>query len=301
MSPSDNNSLSPEESAPQQNNGSNPYPVDWRIRIVTHLTKDVPAAYDGGPSHKAGALVVQSTPGKDAQGRHMGFATPSPVGLALSLAIKASEQAAALRAAINESRSVSPFGPSTNVTLDTIAELYDYFEHCMTAVTFSFQALEAYCNEVILYKAPEQYALKRKKNELLVHPTELERIASTDEKLAVVLPDLLGVETPRGGKLWRPYQELKDLRDSTIHIKSHDFSPGVRKPQELNISSLFVRLLQADVMSWPKASVALINYFDTDDVPRYWVDPVVKKLGIKPEKPKTTRSKQDRPSRGNRP
>jgi len=227
------------------------------------------------------------------------WASPPPAQL--GLAIKASEQAAALRAAINESRSVSPFGPSTNVTLDTIAELYDYFEHCMTAVTFSFQALEAYCNEVILYKAPEQYALKRKKNELLVHPTELERIASTDEKLAVVLPDLLGVETPRGGKLWRPYQELKDLRDSSIHIKSHDFPPGVGKPEELNISSLFVRLLQADVMSWPKASVALINYFDTDDVPRYWVDPVVKKLGIKPEKPKTTRSKQDGPSRANRP
>ena len=292
--------VEPENSVPEENGEPVTYPVDWRVRIVTHLTKDVPSAYEGGPSHKAGALVVQSTPGKDAKGNRMGFATPSAVALALNLAIKAPEQALTLRADINESRAVSPFGPSTNVTLETTAELYDYFEHCMTSVTFSFQALEAYCNETISYKAPEQYALKRKKNEIHVDPDELERQASTDEKLAVVLPDLLGVETPRGGNLWGPYQALKELRDTTIHIKSRDFSPKVKRPEDLNEATLFVRLLQADVMSWPKASVALINYFDTDQVPRLWVDHVVRKLGIQSEKPKKSQGKESRPPRGKR-
>ena len=121
---------------------------------MTHLTQDVAPAYPGGPAHKAGALVVQSTPGKGAKGQPMGFATPSAVGLALSLAIRASEEAAGLRAALNRTRSVSPFGESASVTMESIPDLYDFFERCMTSVTFSFQALEGYCNEVISYKAP---------------------------------------------------------------------------------------------------------------------------------------------------
>src|SRR5215212_8494768 len=146
--------LKPGGSVPKEDDASPTYPVDWRIRIVTHLTQDVAPAYPGGPSHKAGALVVQSTPGKDAKGQAMGFATPSAVGLALSLAIRASEEAAGLRTALNRTRSVSPFGESASVTMESIPDLYDFFERCMTSVTFSFQALEGYCNEVISYKAP---------------------------------------------------------------------------------------------------------------------------------------------------
>ena len=34
---------------------------DWRIALATRLVKDVPAAYPGGPSHKAGAPVYVSS------------------------------------------------------------------------------------------------------------------------------------------------------------------------------------------------------------------------------------------------
>jgi len=33
---------------------------DWRIEAAATLAKDVPAAYPGGPSHKAGAHVYLS-------------------------------------------------------------------------------------------------------------------------------------------------------------------------------------------------------------------------------------------------
>src|SRR5688500_18380102 len=103
-------------------------PSDWRIRIATPLTSDVPAAYPGGPSHSAGALVVQSTAGKDSRGRSIGFTTPSAVALALSLAIKAVDQSRVLRTRVEASEIVSPFGPSTSVTHESTGALYDYFE-----------------------------------------------------------------------------------------------------------------------------------------------------------------------------
>src|SRR5688500_6653453 len=61
--------------------------VDWRIRLVSHLAKDVPGTAAGAPAHKAGALILGSTLGRDAKGRIVGFATPSAIALALDLAI----------------------------------------------------------------------------------------------------------------------------------------------------------------------------------------------------------------------
>src|SRR5918998_2598469 len=95
---------------------SDRYPVDWRTRAATHTTSDIPEAYPGGPSHNAGALVVQVTPGRDAKGRNIGFTTPSAVALALSVAMKAAYEARELQGQIVESAVVSPFGPSTSVT-----------------------------------------------------------------------------------------------------------------------------------------------------------------------------------------
>ena len=60
-------------------------------------------------------------------------------------------------------------------------------------------------------------------------------------------------------------------------------------------ASLFARMLGADVVSWPKAAVALITYFETDEVPRFWVDRVVQRLGIKPTKPKGYRRRRPSP------
>jgi len=59
-------------------------------------------------------------------------------------------------------------------------------------------------------------------------------------------------------------------------------------------------MLGADVVSWPKAAVALITYFETDEVPRFWVDRVVQRLGIKSTKPKGIQTKTAKPPRGKR-
>lgn len=73
---------------------------DWRIRAVTTLTKDVPAAFPGGPSHRAGSPVYLVTENTDGSGKPVSFTTPSPVALALAIAHEAASQAHRLRPTI---------------------------------------------------------------------------------------------------------------------------------------------------------------------------------------------------------
>ena len=56
---------------------------------------------------------------------------------------------------------------------------------------------------------------------------ELERNLTTKEKLATILPALVGVPNPKGKKVWQDFAALKDARDATIHIKSKDANPRV--------------------------------------------------------------------------
>jgi hypothetical protein len=268
------------------------YPVDWRTRVVTHTTSDIPAAYPGGPSHKAGALVTQETTARDAKGRNVGFPTPSAVALALNVATKAAIQARELQDQIVDSPVVSPFGPSTSVTHESTPALFDYLEACMTVLTFCFQALEAYSNEVISTKVTGTYAHAYRKGTRHVGADQLERDASTEEKLGAILPDLLGVPTPKGTKVWNSFVELKRARDATIHIKSRDSMPRIMQPSDFDDRTLFHRFLGANPLEWVKAAVTMIDYFASNgDVP-LWLEHVKTNLGVRTTKANKNQTKQ---------
>lgn len=66
---------------------------DWRIAAVARLAQDLPAAFPGGPSHKAGAPVYQTELVPTSKGEPLGFLTPSATAMALSIALGASRSA----------------------------------------------------------------------------------------------------------------------------------------------------------------------------------------------------------------
>jgi hypothetical protein len=274
------------------------HPFDWRTRLVTTTTSDMPAAYPGGPAHQAGAFVGQSTPGKDADGRNVSFPTPSAISLAFSRAMKAAARARELQAQIEMSDVITPWGPGIDVTHESTAALYDYFEECMTVLAFSFQALEAFCNEVISYKVTATYP--RRYRDAVRHLTadELERVASTEEKLAAILPDLLGPPTRKGTALGEDFVKLKRARDATIHIKSRDSAPRVTQPSDLDFRTLFHQFLGADPFEWVKTAVAMIVYFGGSDVVPMDLEHVKRTLGLRTKRYHSNQSKRDRPARG---
>jgi hypothetical protein len=257
---------------------------DWRLRAVTTLTQDLPATPLGAPAHKAGARVALSTTMRAPNGEIVGFVTPSAPAMALSLAMKSVDQAEAIRASLEFSDSVSPEGRAKSIFQE--GELVDFFEHCMVITVFSFQALESYCNQTIGDDMKEPIQLDRKRQrrgqELILNTVaDVERIATTEEKLAVVVPKLLGITSPRGKAVWGQFLMLKQARDATVHLKSVDQYPSRKERGFVDETSLFYQFLYQDMSQYPKAAVSMIHYFAHRTVVPRWLEPQLEKYDLK--------------------
>lgn len=163
---------------------------DWRIAVVSTLLNDLPAAFPGGPAHKAGTPVYLSSLTRDPKHNAIGFITPSPTALALNAAFRSALRAKKLRNTLALTDTVTPLGSGKQVAKENLPHLYDFFEHSMIAVTCSFQSLEMFCNQIIAQKPQSGFGLKRGKDVLTVSGVELERKTSTDEKVADILPSV---------------------------------------------------------------------------------------------------------------
>ena len=239
---------------------------DWRIQAATRLAKDVPAAYPGGPSHKAGSPVYLTTVSRDARGHCVGFITPSPTALALSLAASAGKRAVDLRATLALKDVVTPYGSGMSVAQENLPHLFNYFEQCMVAVSFSFQALETFCNDIIANKLEGTFQLRRRRRAEEVSSDELQRIAATEEKLAIVLPAILGLKSPKGRKVWQHFTELKRVRDATIHLKSYE-----ALNRDIDEESLFYQFFRLEADRFPRVALDMIEYFIIPgQVPRWF-------------------------------
>jgi hypothetical protein len=239
---------------------------DWRIAAVTTLTKDLPAAYPGGPSHKAGARVLLTTVTQNSRGDFVGFITPSATALALGIAIDAARKAEEAKPKVPYVPGPGPQGTVFSVPAEQSSSLFDFFQHCMVSVTFSYQALETFCNHTISRNLHAPMKIKRRKSEELLGREETERTLSTEEKLKTIVPRLLNVPTPSGKAIWEKFIALRRARDATIHLKSFDQYPlGVT-----NKETLFFQLLNHDPIEFPETAITLIRYFHKDqELPRW--------------------------------
>jgi hypothetical protein len=255
---------------------------EWRQDATSHLAKD---SADG--RYEAGSRVVAVTLSKDRRGNLVSFERPSAAALAINIAHRAAVRATELQPLIRYSEANSFAGSVTSVDQDSTPMLFDYFEQCMVAVIFSFQALEAYCNYVIARKVIGTYAFERRSREVVnLTAIELERQASTEQKLADILPALLDMASPKGKVVWQNFKVLKEKRDGTVHIKSVDQAPRLTRPEDLDRASLFMGFIDADVMAWPQHAVQLIHYFARRDVVFSWMEYLLDLYGIPREAPK---------------
>ncbi len=243
---------------------------DWRIRVVTRLAKDVPAAYPGGPSHKAGTPVYVSSLTRDSKGEYIGFATPHPTAMALNIAHQAGLRAKELRGKLVYGKTVTPYGAGKGIDSKALTTLYDYFEHCMVAIAFSFQAIETYANDAIAHLVKGEYTLQRGSKDINCSTSdELQRVASTEEKIGAILPSVLNLPSPRQSKFWRHFKELKRVRDSTIHLKSTDAYTGGNLDKE----SLFHQFMRLRAERFPWHAFDIISYYiDKDSPPRWYLN-----------------------------
>lgn len=251
---------------------------DWRIVTTGRLAHDLPAAFPGGPSHKAGASVRLATLVETKQGELVSFELPSATALAFSIALRASHEAKELRSSFSFRQIPSPKGPAKSVAPESAPQLFDFLEKCMIAASFSFQALEVFCNHVISRELKEPFRLKRGKRWDTLRPIEIERHISTRMKLSHVLPIIREVENPTETKLWSRYDALEHARNSTIHLKSAD-------QDAIDADTLYHKFLHGNPVDYPKTASDIITYF-TPKMRPTWLLLLQKKLEQYEETPR---------------
>ena len=230
---------------------------DWRIAAVTTITKDVPAAFPGGPTHTAGSAVYQSNLEIHPEFGYLGFVTPNPSALSLNMAFKAALNAKRLQKTIAYKDAICPGGKAKQIIKENHTNFYDFLEECMGSVAFSYQAIEVFANRELIKHAKGNINVKRGRKHLILSPKEAERQLSTEEKIATVLPKILDVPTPKGKKNWEGFKELKNARDSIIHMKNKE----TRKINEPFEDSIYFELLNHDPILFPKNAFLLISHF----------------------------------------
>ncbi len=233
---------------------------DWRVRAATTLAQDVPAAYPGGPSHKAGAPVVVVTIGRGIHRLPLSFATPSSPALALSAAIKAATAAKVLRNSLVFDVHPGPTGSIEGISDGTTVQLFDFFEQAFVSIVFSYQSIEAFANEEVhrLVQRPYRVSFRGSLEDL--DADAIERWLPTDQKLVDVIPAFVRVHAPKKAKWWSSFRSLTRLRNDTIHLKAGRAYP--RTAIGLPPPSIFHELLATrSLLVFPITAAAAMRHF----------------------------------------
>src|SRR3954470_8951289 len=231
--------------------------ADWRIDTAARLAQE----YESRP---IGTPIYLTSYTKHPAYNYLTFFTPSATALALKVATEGALEAENSKKTLALTNTLFGTVMGKAVQESDIRKLYDIFESCMIAVTFSFQALEVFCNGIIGRRVSKPLPIKRKNLYVALNPANLERQLSTDEKLAEVLPEVLSVKNPKGTKIWELFKELKDARDSSVHLKSVD---AYSNANNLDHESLFFHFLNNSVTKYPKNAVAILEYYFPQNPP----------------------------------
>jgi len=140
----------------------------------------------------------------------------------------------------------------------------------MATVIFSFAALEYFANEVmerhsntliqLSTQSRARRGTKRRTKTIKLSAKSLER-KPTDEKLSVILPQLLECPSPKGLNLWARYVQLRRLRNDVIHLKGQGVNPKVTSPNAIDTESPLLKFFSIDPSGHVATSVDMVGHF----------------------------------------
>lgn len=230
--------------------------IDWRVWKAATVAAD--SVLPDGRRIVAGDVMYVTTETKDHRGHNISFITPGPVQMALNVSISAALEASRLRDAMTL---VPMKGGGQWVASPELSALYSYFEQCMIAVTFGFQSLEAFANQVVSENLKGTLLVERAKETKEWGADEIERNVSTEDKFCDILPRLGVMPSPKGKTPWEGFKKLKRLRDATTHLKAAD--QYVRGEED--IKTLYHRFLTNRPKDYPRWAIAILRYWTPKD------------------------------------
>ena len=145
----------------------------------------------------------------------------------------------------------------------------------MVAVLFSYQGVEAFCNDVLMRASGDGIEIKTKKGDRKrVTRREAERQQSTSEKLGNLVPRILSIPTPKGKAVWEHFLSLQHTRDEVVHLKNQLIHA---KDPKQDSDKVLIQLIADDPRKWPLTTMQILDYFVTQPPPD-WYEPLKKRL-----------------------
>lgn len=189
---------------------------DWRMQDIMFLKEDFHNPWTGETIPQGRQITLQSVT-QLTKKKQLSIVLPNATALFINSSKRAWIDAKKIRKYSNIDESIKD-----EVRFNTTAESFDYVERVMESIVMAFTALESFVNENI--PNDFEYHANRKSEIILevLDKSKIERLISLDEKLGCVLPEALGVETPKGKKCWPGFKELKGIRNRIIHLKNAD-------------------------------------------------------------------------------
>jgi len=137
--------------------------------------------------------------------------------------------------------------------------------------------IEAYANATIARLLKGKMTIQRRGGPREMNAEDIERNVSTSEKIAVILPALLNAPSIKGGSEWQSFDNLKNIRDASIHFKSGDQYPGSGKAEK---NSLYYSLMNSNPHEFPMTAVRVILRL-ADNPPPRWLTHLIEKYHVK--------------------
>jgi hypothetical protein len=154
----------------------------------------------------------------------------------------------------------------------------------MVCVSFSYIALEVYCNEELSINENnliDHEVRGRDGRKKVKKPAKhWEERASTEDKLGLILPQHMDTFTPKGTKVWEDFRALQKARNDIIHPKSIVTNPRVRSLGDVPRASVFYTFLSDDILKYPRSAVRMILHFATHRYIPSWLVAPMKALEI---------------------
>jgi hypothetical protein len=189
---------------------------DWRLHATARLSSDWDNPWTGAVVPTGTRLTVSTVVKLDSK-RELTIPHPNAAALFLSASARAFAVGREIRDRSGIDRTLQ-----SNLTFASDGDALDYLERMSEAVILAFTALEAFVNETI----PDDYQYARHARSQIIlevaSKPAIERFTPIDEKLCVILPDVLKCGSPRQSRCWSAYKNLKQCRDRLIHLKTAD-------------------------------------------------------------------------------
>ena len=230
--------------------------LDWRCRVVSEFPADTNLWEKNYPR---GTQVSTQTAVKN-NNFELFFCDPSAPALYLNQSFSFLKRSRDIFPAIKLNISNSVNHKNTL--------LFDYFELMMGSIIFAFMAIDSFANDEV----PDDYQYLRISSKggksKKLGKDDIERRIPLDDKLDLILPEILQKDSPKGTKNWEDYIALKLLRHDIVHLKSLDRISS--NPKEMYPESIWAKLLSPTQLDYGLVAKNMILHF-VHDKEYYWL------------------------------